>query len=262
MKKQAVEKAIHYLCDHLCEEFSLAEAAAYVGYSPFHFAREFKEATGQTVMEYVRKQRIRTAAEEIKSGANVCETALKYGFETHAGFTRAFSAVFGCSPRQYANHAGKLYRKGTIDMENASITIRPVRLEDVQTLWEHVYSAMTPREITEEKIRPAMERLEKEEGIELAAEVDGVVRMTLPMIKPFWIPFGVLFDNNYTLTNGAEDALMRMLLEEMKAWCRNHEISTLISPQVTGSENVKAFLYHGFTEAWQAGGWSYLMTTV
>jgi len=66
------------------------------------------------------------------------------------------------------------------------------------------------------------------------------------MIKPFWIPLGVLFDNNYTLTGGAEDEIMGKLLEEMKKQCRMLNVSTLISPQPENSESAKAFMYFGF----------------
>ncbi len=86
--------------------------------------------------------------------------------------------------------------------------------------------------------------------------------MSLPMVKPFWIPLGVLFDNNYVLTNGVEDEIMEKLLEEMKNQCRMLNVSTLISPQVEGSESAKAFMHFGFTEAWKSGGWVYLAMSI
>lgn len=260
--EQEISKAYEFIDEHLCDEFSLDDLASFVGYSSFHFARRFKEITGKTVMEYVREKRIIAAADEIKAGANICNTAMKYGFDTHAGFTKAFSGIYGCTPIQCAQHEQKSYVKGMIDMEKSKIVIRPVCNDDVQDLWENVYSAMTPRQITEIKILPSIERLKKGEGIELVAEVDGKVIMSLPMIKPFWLPFGVLFDNNYTLTYGEEDEIMKKMLEEMKKQCRMLNISTLISPQTEGSDNVEAFIHHGFTEAWKAGGWVYLAMSV
>lgn len=260
--EQTIIKAYKFIDEHLCDEFSLDEIARFVGYSSYHFARKFKEVTGKTVMEYVREKRIFAAANEIKAGANICDTAMKYGFDTHAGFTKAFSSIYGCTPVQCAQHTQKSYMKGAIDMEKSKIVIRPVCKDDVQDLWENVYSAMTPRQITEEKVLPAIERLKKGEGVELVAQVDGRVVMSLPMIKPFWIPLGVLFDNNFALTGGAEDEIMEKLLEEMKNQCRMLNISTLISPQYEGSENAKAFMHFGFTEAWKSGGWVYLAMSI
>lgn len=260
--EQAIIKAYKFIDEHLCDEFSLDEIARFVGYSSYHFARKFKEVTGKTVMEYVREKRIFAAANEIKAGANICDTAMKYGFDTHAGFTKAFSSIYGCTPVQCAQHTQKLCMKGAIDMEKSKIIIRPVCKDDVQDLWENVYSAMTPRQITEEKVLPAIDRLNKREGIELVAQVDGRVVMSLPMIKPFWIPLGVLFDNNYILTGGVEDEIMGKLLEEMKNQCRMLNISTLISPQLDGSESAKAFMHFGFAEAWKSDGWVYLAMSI
>jgi len=149
--EQTIIKAYKFIDEHLCDEFSLDEIARFVGYSSYHFARKFKEVTGKTVMEYVREKRIFAAANEIKAGANICDTAMKYGFDTHAGFTKAFSSIYGCTPVQCAQHTQKSYMKGAIDMEKSKIVIRPVCKDDVQDLWENVYSAMTPRQITEEK---------------------------------------------------------------------------------------------------------------
>lgn len=260
--EQTIINAYKFIDEHISDEFSLDEIARFVGYSSYHFARKFKEETGKTVMEYVRERRIFAAANEIKAEVNICNTAMKYGFDTHAGFTKAFLNIYGCTPIQCAQHAQKTYVKGIINMEKSKIVIRPICQDDVQDLWENVYSAMTPRQIKEEKILPAIERLNKREGVELVAQVDDKVVMSLPMIKPFWIPFGVLFDNNYILTYGLEDEIMKKLLEEMKNQCRMLNISTLISPQAEGSESVKAFIHFGFTEAWKSGEWVYLAMSI
>lgn len=147
-------------------------------------------------------------------------------------------------------------------MNNSKVIIRPVTLDDVNGLWENVYSAMTPKQITEVKIVPAIEREKNKTGIELAAVVDGAVVMTLPMVKPFWIPVGFLFDNNYVITGDGRDRLMKKLIEEMKNRCREMDISTLISPQNTGSESSDAFIALGFKEAWTSDGWTYLAMSV
>ncbi len=253
-----LSNAEKFICEHLQDEISLDEIADFCGYSPFHFTRKFKKAVNKTVMEYIREKRIFAAAEMIKGGSDICDAAMEYGFSTHAGFTKAFHAVFGCCPRNYNTHCFKNNWKGFDHMNYSKITIRPVKPDDVNDLWENVYSAMTPKQITDIKIIPSMEREKNKTGIELAAEADGTVVMTLPMIKPFWIPVGFLFDNNYIPVNDGRDELMKKLLDEMKVRCRDMGISTLISPQKTGSETARVFLSFGFQEAWSCDGWSYL----
>lgn len=118
-------------------------------------------------------------------------------------------------------------------MNNSKVIIRPVTLDDVNDLWENVYSAMTPKEITDVKITPAIEREKSKTGIELAAEVDGTVVMTLPMVKPFWLPVGFLFDNNYVITGDGRDKLMRELINEIKAGTSPlNKISLCASPHI------------------------------
>ena len=257
-----IKNAEKFIAGHLKEEFTLDEIADFCGYSPYHFARKFKEAVNKTVMGYVREKRIFAAARLIKNGFGICDAAMEYGFETHAGFTKAFNAVFGCCPRDYTAHCCGDYWKGYDNMNDSKVIVRSVTLADVNDLWENVYSAMTPKEITEVKLIPSIEREKNKTGIELAAEVDGTVVMTLPMIKPFWIPIGFLFDNNYIITGDGRDKLMKKLIDEMKARCKEMGISTLISPQKAKSDNAKAFTALGFKEAWTSGGWTYLAVSV
>lgn len=257
-----IKNAEEFIAGHLQDEFTLDEIADHCGYSPSHFARKFKETVNKTVMGYVREKRIFAAAELIKNGSGICDAAMEYGFETHAGFTKAFNAVFGCCPRDYTAHCRGDYWKGYDNMKDSKVIIRSVTLDDVNDLWENVYSAMTPKEITEVKLIPMIEREKNKTGIELAAEVDGTVVMTLPMVKPFWIPVGFLFDNNYVITGDGRDELMKRLIEEMKSRCGEMGISTLISPQETESDSARAFIALGFKEAWTSGGWTYLAMSV
>lgn len=221
MEQESIEKAVAFIETHLTEEWSLETLAREAGYSPYHFARLFRKATGRSVMEYVRDKRIDAAAERLRQGKTVMETALSVGFDTHAGFTKAFGNRVGCPP-----------------------------------------SAMTPRQITENVILPAVEKEKRREGIHLVAQVDGRVVMSLPMDKPYWIPAGFLFDNRFVLTGGDGDRLMERLLEEMRRQCRRMGVSILISPQETGSDGCAAFRHFGFEEGGQADGWTYLVLSV
>ncbi len=49
-------------------------------------------------------------------------------------------------------------KKERVRMDGNNIVIRPVCRDDLQDLWENVYSAMTPRQITENVILPAVEK--------------------------------------------------------------------------------------------------------
>ena len=262
MEQESIEKAVAFIETHLTEEWSLETLAREAGYSPYHFARLFRKATGRSVMEYVRDKRIDAAAERLRQGKTVMETTLSVGFDTHAGFTKAFGNRVGCPPSAYAAHIGRTRKKERVRMDGNNIVIRPVCRDALQDLWVHVYSAMTPRQITENVILPAVEKEKRREGIHLVAQVDGRVVMSLPMDKPYWIPAGFLFDNRFVLTGGDGDRLMERLLEEMRRQCRRMGVSILISPQETGSDGCAAFRHFGFEEGGQADGWTYLVLPV
>jgi len=258
-----VEKAKAFIDSHLKTEFSLNELAEYIGYSAFHLAREFKSLEGLSIMEYARNQRILAAAEELKNGRIISEVAAEYGFETHAGFTKAFAAVMGCTPSEYQAYVKKMgNKKGVSIMEDSKIVVRHICKDDVQDLWENVYSAMTPRQIAEDKIQKHTEAYQKREGLELVAEVDGTVVMSLPLTKPMWIPLGFVWDNNFTLTGGDNDVIMAKLLDEMKRQARMLDITTLVSPQGKDSPSSKAMQSLGFVKAYESGGWEYLMMAI
>ena len=262
MEQNCIEKIKIFVDEHLKQEFTLDEIADYSGYSKFHFAREFKSATGISMMEYVREQRVHAAANDIANGKNICETAMTYCFETHAGFTKAYSAIYGCTPKDYAEYTEKQkinINKGVKLMEKSKIVIRHICKDDVQDLWENVYSAMTPRQITEDKILPAIESYKKGKGVELVAEVDGKVVMSLPMSKPSWIPLGFVGDNNFVLTGGDGDIIMEKLIEEMKRQAKSLGVFTLISPQGKDSESSKSMQSFGFQKVIESNGWEYLM---
>jgi len=260
MEQSCIERVKKFVDEHLKQEFSLSELADYAGYSAFHFAREFKSELGLSVMEYVRERRVYTAAKDIADGKNICEAALDYCFDTHAGFTKAFIAIYGCTPKDYEEYAKKQKsNKGVKLMENSKIVIRHICKDDVQDLWENVYSAMTPRQITEDKILPMIEKYKKGEGLELVAEVDGKVVMSLPMTKAEWLPLGYLWDNCFVLSGGDGDIIMQKMLDTMKDQAKRMGIFTLISPQGIDSDSSKAMQSFGFQKSIESNGWEYLM---
>ncbi len=96
--KEIVNKSLQYIEEHIEEPVTLEEIALYAGYSEFHFARIFKESQGMTVMEYVNMRKMIKASWEILQGEKIIEVAMKYGWQSHSGFTKAFKKQFGFYP--------------------------------------------------------------------------------------------------------------------------------------------------------------------
>ena len=264
MESIHIDQVKTFISEHLKDEFSLSELADAVGYSAFHLAREFKDAVQLSIMEYTRNQRTMAAAKEIESGRNICDIAMDYCFETHSGFAKAFGAIFGCTPKEYLDHSRKMktVERGVTIMEHSKIVVRHICEDDMQDLWENVYSAMTPKQITNDKILYAIEAYKKREGFELVAEVDEKVVMALSLSRPTWIPLGFVWDNNFTLTGGNDDIIMRKLMDELKEQAKRLGISTLLSPQKANSESSKVMQSFGFQKAMESGDWEYLMMAI
>lgn len=99
---EAVQNMQNYIREHLEDEMSVEEVTRASGYSRRHALRLFRGLTGQTVRDYIRALRLTAAARELSDGtAGVLEIALNHQYQSHEGFTKAFTEYFGVTPRQY-----------------------------------------------------------------------------------------------------------------------------------------------------------------
>ena len=99
----SVEKTKEYIKEHLTEELTAEKIAHQAGYSVFHFCRVFKKETGKSLMNYVREVRLELAAKDIEKGESAFDVAIKYGFDTQSGFSRAYKRKFGERPTHKIN---------------------------------------------------------------------------------------------------------------------------------------------------------------
>lgn len=102
---EMVNQMKEYIDAHICEPIIASDIAKATGYSQYHAARIFKKETGQSPFEYIREQRMIRAAYALRRSKKlVIDVALDFVFDSHEGFTRAFSKAFGISPRKFSNY--------------------------------------------------------------------------------------------------------------------------------------------------------------
>jgi len=102
-KINAVQKMQDYVESHLHEPITLKNLADAAGYSPWHAAKIFKELLGMTPFEYVRSLRLSEAALVLRDHhEKIVDVAFDFVFDSHEGFTRAFSKEFGIPPKRYS----------------------------------------------------------------------------------------------------------------------------------------------------------------
>ena len=120
---EQVQQSVDFIETHLPEPITSAVAARAAGMSPRSFHRYFLALTGYRVGEYVRKRRLTRAMQDLlATDASVLEIAIRVGYGSHEGFTRAFKKVFGAAPRAFRNrnvpgpHTERIELVGEIDM--------------------------------------------------------------------------------------------------------------------------------------------------
>lgn len=99
---EAVARMQTYINDHLEEAITLSQLAEVSHYSIWYAAKLFRNATGKVPFAYIRELRLRDAALQLRdTNKQILVTALDFQFESHEGFTRAFSKSFGIAPKNY-----------------------------------------------------------------------------------------------------------------------------------------------------------------
>lgn len=102
---KAVQRMQDYMEAHLCEPITLNQLARAAGYSQWHATRIFKEAVGKSPFEYLRALRLSRAALLLRDGSpRIIDVAFDFVFDSHEGFTRAFTRQFGVAPGRYSRN--------------------------------------------------------------------------------------------------------------------------------------------------------------
>lgn len=106
-KVKAVQLMQDYIHESINEKITLEKLAQAAGYSKWHSLRIFKEIFNKTPHGYIKAMRLTRAAHCIRddkeSNANILDVAMQMGFDSHEGFTKAFTGYFGINPSKYRN---------------------------------------------------------------------------------------------------------------------------------------------------------------
>jgi AraC family transcriptional regulator len=93
---------LEFIDTNYSRDLSLTELAAVAGMSTFHFAREFKRATGTSPHQYLLKIRIERAKELLsKSEMPLVDVGFQSGFSHQSHFSRLFRKLTGTTPQSY-----------------------------------------------------------------------------------------------------------------------------------------------------------------
>ena len=105
-KFEILSLALEYIEDDLCDADAVKCAEA-CGYSLSNLQKMFSCVFHIGISEYIARRRLTKAAHELlETDESVLEIALKYGYNSHEVFTRAFSRLWGVTPSQFRKKSG------------------------------------------------------------------------------------------------------------------------------------------------------------
>ena len=124
MNKALIQKTLDHIEENLQSDITAAELANLAGFSLFHYYRLFQQATGLPVMQYILRRRLLHGIYAMRLGSGKTEAALRFGFDTYAGFYRAFLREFGATPSDFleSNRAKRPYRIDITKEEHMTVT--------------------------------------------------------------------------------------------------------------------------------------------
>jgi AraC family transcriptional regulator len=98
---------VEYIEEHLDASPTLEQIAAVARLSPYHFARQFKAATGLPPHQYVIARRVERAKQFLQGGGDfsLAEVAANAGFSDQSQFSRHFKRLVGVTPGQFRTPA-------------------------------------------------------------------------------------------------------------------------------------------------------------
>jgi AraC family transcriptional regulator len=98
-----VNRAIDLVVSNLGHPLTLGQVAKAAGFSPFHFHRVFKSFLGETLNQFVKRQRLERALFRMSHSPrqSLTDVALECGFSSSSDFSRSFKQQYGLPPSAF-----------------------------------------------------------------------------------------------------------------------------------------------------------------
>jgi AraC-type DNA-binding domain-containing proteins len=111
MQAHALNAVLEMIEENLAAPLNADWLAREAGYSIWHFYRLFSAKMQMSLGEYILDRRLKSVLHAISQGEKAVEAALLYGFDTYAGFYKAFKRAYGTSPSKYRRLYGAALEK-------------------------------------------------------------------------------------------------------------------------------------------------------
>jgi AraC-like DNA-binding protein len=97
-----LQRVVVYIEAHLADNVTLLELSKVAGFSPMHFAGQFRTATGQRPHDYVLRRKIEESQVRLlTTDTPIVDIALGFGFLSQSHFTTVFKRFIGFTPLRW-----------------------------------------------------------------------------------------------------------------------------------------------------------------
>lgn len=139
-----IKKAQVYIRDHIHSSLNLEEIAKKAGASKYHFIRIFSAHTGETPLEYSRRQKVEYALKKIiEKDISITDIAFGLGFDSSSSLNKLFKKIIKMNPTEFRNlgkeqkdqiiYSISISKKMEEILMNLNITQEPEIIERAET---------------------------------------------------------------------------------------------------------------------------------
>lgn len=126
-----MNRALDYIEAHLDREIDFNRVAQTAGVSEYHFRKMFSYLSGMSLSSYIRLRKLSEAGRELQKGdLKVLDAAVKYGYDSADGFSRAFREWSGMNPSEVSTSSSmKVFPRMTFQLTIRGGINMDVRIE-------------------------------------------------------------------------------------------------------------------------------------
>lgn len=104
-----IDAAIQYVTENYMKDLNMAMVANHVSLNYYYFSHSFKDTTGMSFVDFLKKTRIERAKELLKdSNYRIFEVAERVGYSDSKQFAKIFRSITGLSPKEYRSKYMKI----------------------------------------------------------------------------------------------------------------------------------------------------------
>lgn len=102
LSRLRLNRVLEHINANLSENLQLNTLAEVAGVNLYHFAKAFKQSTGESPHQYVLRRRVEQAKEFLRnSQGSVIEASARTGFVDQSHFSKVFRRIVGVAPSEY-----------------------------------------------------------------------------------------------------------------------------------------------------------------